>query len=255
MKVRVFASPSSAARALAVAVAARIREKPNLVLGLPTGRTPTRFYRELISLYESQRVSLTQVTTFNLDEFVGVAGNHPGSYQAFMRRHLFDRVDLSPHRTHLLDGAARDLEAECRRFDRAIARSGGIDFMLLGLGANGHVGFNEPGDALVAETHPTRLTASTRRANASLFGRIGSVPRAGLTMGMATILRARRIVLLVTGASKARMVARTVCGPITPRVPASFLQLHDGAEVWIDQAAASKVRPYNVTWYGRRAVV
>lgn len=157
-----------------------------------------------------------------------------------MRRHLFEHVNLSPKNTHLLNGTADDAEAECRRYEWAIARAGGIDLMVLGLGRNGHIGFNEPDRSLVTRTHRTHLKPSTRRANAFLFGhRISAVPHEALSMGMGTILQARRIVLLVTGRSKARAVERVLSGRLTTRVPASFLQLHRDVEVWLDGDAAA----------------
>src|SRR5207249_12008484 len=154
--------------------------------------------------------------------------------------HLFDHVDLTARRIHFLNGTVRDVAAECERYERAIRRAGGIDLQLLGLGTNGHIGFNEPARALAARTHVARLRGATRRANAALFGgRLADVPHEALSMGMATILYARRIVMLATGASKARCVARMIEGPVTPRVPASFLQLHRHAEVWLDRGAAA----------------
>jgi glucosamine-6-phosphate deaminase len=212
------------------------------VLGLPTGRTPVPLYAELVARYRSGAVDFARATTFNLDEFVGLPAGDPRSYRAFMERHLFDAVNLSPRRIHFLNGQAQDLEAECRRYERQIARAGGIDLLVLGLGANGHIGFNEPADVLVAATHCTRLTPVTRRANAALFDhRVRDVPSHALSMGMATILRARRIVLLATGSAKASIVRRLVCGGITPRLPASFLQLHAAAEVWLDEAAGQEI--------------
>jgi glucosamine-6-phosphate deaminase len=157
-----------------------------------------------------------------------------------MRRHLFDHVNLRARRINVLNGVARDVAAECARYERAIERAGGIDLQILGLGTNGHIGFNEPADALVARTHRTRLRPATRRANAGPFGnRPSAVPKEALSMGMATILYARRIVLVATGGGKARGVTRMVEGPVTPRLPASFLQLHRRAEVWLDAEAAS----------------
>jgi glucosamine-6-phosphate deaminase len=159
-----------------------------------------------------------------------------------MQRHLFDHVNVSPRRIHFLNGATRDVARECRRYERAIDRAGGIDLQILGLGMNGHIGFNEPARALAAHTHKTRLTPATRRANASFFeNRVRAVPREALSMGMATILHARRIVLVATGATKARCVERMIDGPVTPRLPGSFLQLHRGAEIWLDAAAASRL--------------
>ena len=241
-RVRVFGTADALARALALDVARRLREKPDVVLGLPTGRTPIPLYRELVRLHQAERVDFSRATTFNLDEFLGLAPRDPRSYRAFMQRHLFDHVNLPPRRIQFLNGATRDVDRECRRYERAIERAGGIDLQILGLGMNGHIGFNEPARALVARTHRTALKPATRRANAALFGnRTGAVPREALSMGMATILQARRIVLLATGATKARCVQRMIEGPVTPRLPGSFLQLHRCAEIWLDQAAAAKL--------------
>lgn len=232
-----------AARALAMDLVRAIEANPRLVLGLPTGRTPIPLYRELAALHAAGRVSFSRATTFNLDEFLGIASEDPRSYHAFMRRHFFDHVNLAPRRIHLLDGRASDSARECARYERAIARAGGIDLQILGLGANGHIGFNEPGPSLIAPTHRTRLRPPTRRANAALFGgRVNDVPREALSMGMATILRARRIVLIATGSSKAGCVKRMIDGPMTTRLPASFLQLHSNAEIWLDRGAARGLR-------------
>jgi glucosamine-6-phosphate deaminase len=240
VKIRIFSSPRQAAHALAREIARSVSRNPRLVLGLPTGRTPIPLYAALVELCRSREIDFSHATTFNLDEFLGVASDDSQSYRAFMRRHLFDHVNLSPRRTHVLNGATRDVAGECARFERAIARAGGIDVMVLGLGRNGHIGFNEPDRALITRTHRTRLSGSTRRANAFLFGhRVGQVPREALSMGMGTILQARKIVLFVTGRSKARAVERVLSGRLTPRVPASFLQLHRDVEVWLDDAAAS----------------
>jgi glucosamine-6-phosphate deaminase len=244
MRVRVFPSAESLARALARDVGRALRAKPSLVLGLPTGRTPIPLYRELVRLRTRGQADFSRATTFNLDEFVGLASSDPGSYHAFMRRHLFDAVNLSRRRIHMLDGRARDVAAECARYEHAITRAGDIDLQILGVGVNGHIGFNEPGRALAARTHRTRLKPATRRANAGLFGnRASRVPREALSMGMATILGARRIVLLATGAAKARCVQRMIEGPVTPRLPGSFLQLHRNAEVWLDAPAAARLGP------------
>jgi glucosamine-6-phosphate deaminase len=211
-------------------------------MGLPTGRTPLLLYRELVRLCEAGQADFSRARTFNLDEFVGVEPSDRRSYRAFMERHLFEQINLPRARIHFLNGTARDLERECARYERQIATAGGLDLLLLGLGRNGHIGFNEPGASLVAPTHKAALTLTTRRANLSLFDhRLSAVPRYGLSMGMTAIMRARRIVLLVTGAGKAAMVRRLVHGPITPRVPASFLQMHPAAEVWVDRAAASQI--------------
>lgn len=242
MRIRIFASPRAAARALAARFAREVAVNPRLVLGLPTGRTPIPLYRELSVLAGTRRIDLSGTTTFNLDEFVGIGRDHPGSYRRFMQTYLFDRLASRPRRIHFLNGMAPDLARECRRYERAIARAGGIDLQLLGLGANGHIGFNEPARALPADTHVTALTRTTRQANAGWFGgQAAAVPGHALSMGMATILHARRIILLATGGEKAACVAGMLNGSVTPRLPASFLQLHRHAEVWLDRAAAAQL--------------
>lgn len=240
MIVRTFETGEEVARALAARVASALRDRPALVLGLPTGRTPVRTYGELRRLHAAGAVSFAGATTFNLDEFVGVDGAHPGSFRQFMERHLFGGVDLRPDRIHFLDGLAPDPDAECRRYERDIEAAGGIGLQLLGIGANGHIGFNEPAPELAASTHRVTLHAGTRRDNAALFGGDPErVPREALSMGMGTILKAEAIVLLATGARKATCVERTVRGPVTTTLPASFLQLHRRVELYLDRAAAA----------------
>ncbi|MBI3402745.1 MAG: glucosamine-6-phosphate deaminase [Acidobacteria bacterium] len=243
MVTRVFPSAAALARALAVDVARALKSNPRLVLGLPAGRTPIPVYAELIRLHRARRADFRRATAFNLDEFIGVGAQHPGSYRAFMRRNLFDHINLPRPQAMAPRGETRDVARECVRYERAIERAGGIDLQILGLGVNGHVGFNEPAAALIARTHRARLRPRTRRANAGLFaGRVNAVPREAISMGMATILGARRLVLIATGASKAVAVRRLIEGPVTTRVPASLLQLHPRAEVWVDRDAASRLR-------------
>lgn len=243
MTVTVFDNERALAAALALQIASMLTEKPALVLGLPTGRTPIRLYRELARLHAAGRADFSQATTFNLDEFLGVEASDPGSYHTFMHRHLFSHVDLRPDRINVLNGAAGDPALECRRFEDAIAAAGGLDLQILGIGTNGHVGFNEPGRELAARTHRTRLKLSTRRSNAALFGgEVDRVPHEALSMGMATILQARRIVLIATGKSKARCIERALHGPITTKLPASFLQLHSRVEWMLDRPAAGSLR-------------
>jgi glucosamine-6-phosphate deaminase len=240
MKLTVYPSERAAAAALARQIAARVAAKPDLVLGLPTGRTPIPLYRQLIALYKTGEIDLSGVTTFNLDEFVGVKPDDGGSYRTFMREQLFAHVNIRAERTHVLNGAATDLEAECARFERAIEETGGIDLQILGIGTNGHIGFNEPSRELQARTHKVTLHESSRRANLALFGNDrGRVPTEALSMGMATILHAREIVLLAMGKSKARCIERVVNGPVTTRLPASFLQLHRRVELVLDEGAAA----------------
>jgi glucosamine-6-phosphate deaminase len=240
--VSVFPHDRAAARALAHRVADALSANPRLVLGLPTGRTPVRFYHDLASLAEHGHADFSQATTFNLDEFFGLAPEHAASYRSFMNAHLFSRIVIAPERINFLNGTAPDPVEECKRYERAIAGAGGIDVQILGLGTNGHIGFNEPGAELQPRTHRVVLTPETRRANAALFGGDASaVPAEALSMGMATILQARSIVLLATGRSKAHCVARALRGPITPQLPASFLQLHHDVEVMLDEAAAAEL--------------
>jgi glucosamine-6-phosphate deaminase len=238
-RLHVYPSDRTAARALARQVADAIRTKPDLVLGLPTGKTPVAFYHELAALVDREEIDLSAITTFNLDEFLGIAASHRGSYRRFMADHLFDRVQLAASQIHFLDGAATDPEAECDRYEQAISRAGGIDVQILGIGTNGHIGFNEPAPSLQARTHRVELRPETRRSNAALFGgEVNAVPKEALSMGMATILQARSIVLLATGRSKASCVERLLRGPITTDLPASFLQLHPAVDIVVDEAAA-----------------
>jgi glucosamine-6-phosphate deaminase len=239
-KITVFKDERELAKTLAGRIAALLREKPSIVFGLPTGRTPVRLYHELGLLHARGEVDFSRATTFNLDEFLGIASQDPRSYRAFMQEHLFSRVNVRPDAIHFLDGAAPDADLECRRYEDAIAAAGGIDLQLLGIGTNGHIGFNEPARELASRTHRTVLKESTRRSNAALFGGdTNCVPREALSMGMATILQARRIVLMATGKSKARCIDLAINGPITTKLPASFLQLHRDVELVLDAAAAA----------------
>jgi glucosamine-6-phosphate deaminase len=243
VRVRVFASAEALARTLARDVVRQLSEKPDAVFGLPTGATPIPLYREIVRLHRGRRIDFSQATTFNLDEFLGLGPDDPHSYRAFMERHLFDHINISKRRIQFLKGTARDVDRECERYERAVERAGGIYLQILGLGLNGHIGFNEPARALMALTHRTRLKPATRRANARLFNnQLSAVPREALSMGMATILHSTRIVLLATGATKARCVQRVIEGPVTPRLPGSFLQLHRCAEIWLDRPAAAALK-------------
>jgi glucosamine-6-phosphate deaminase len=242
LRIIAFPDDRTLAKTLAAEIASQLRDNLRLVLGLPTGRTPIRLYRELLKLHAHGDADFSQATTFNLDEFVGIEASHPGSYRIFMEQHLFSRVNLAHDRINFLNGAAPDLNEECRRYEAAITAAGGIDLQLLGIGTNGHIGFNEPARSLAARTHRVTLKAETRRSNASLFGGDPErVPHEALSMGMATILHARRIILIATGKSKASCICRVVNGPITPKLPASFLELHRNVELWLDEAAAAEL--------------
>jgi len=238
-RVRVYADALTVARELAALIGRALRAKPDLVLGLPTGRTPLLLYAEIVRLHAAGQADFSRAVTFNLDEFLGIPPNHPGSYRAFMKRYLFDHVNADPARTNFLDGAAVDPLAECERYERAIDAAGGIDLQILGVGTNGHIGFNEPAPVLEARTHRVTLQPETRRSNAALFGSDpAAVPPEALSMGMGTIRHARRAILLATGETKAGCVERLINGPITTLLPASFLQLHRDAEIFLDDAAA-----------------
>ena len=239
MRVVILPSARLASRTVARVVAEALTATPDLALGLPTGQTPILVYDELVGLAARGRASFRRATVFNLDEFAGMSGRDPRSYHAFLQHRLFARLRRAPARCVMLRGDAPDWRAETRRFDRAIARAGGLDLCLLGIGRNGHLGFNEPAPALVAGTHRVRLTTATRQSNAYLFdGRWQDVPRFALSMGIGNLLGARRVVLLATGPQKAGIVARALAGPVTPWVPASLLQAHPDALVVLDRDAA-----------------
>ncbi|MBF5042474.1 glucosamine-6-phosphate deaminase [Aggregicoccus sp. 17bor-14] len=239
MNLRLFASSHEASLACAALVADALHAEPDCVLGLPTGRTPLGVYRELVRLHRAGQVDFSRARTFNLDEFLGLPRDDPGSFRAYMDRQLFQHVNLAPAAIGFLDGRAEDAEAECARYERALADAGGLDLLLLGLGGNGHLAFNEPAEALQALTHRVRLTRETRVANAALFGDEPSrVPLEALTLGMRAILHSRRALLLAFGESKAEAVRQLVLGPLSTRCPASLLQLHPEVNVWLDPAAA-----------------
>jgi len=240
VKLEIYESEEALAQTLASTIAAAIRAHPNIVLGLPTGRTPLALYRALVALTREEHLDWSGVRTFNLDEFVGLGDRAVGSYHRFMHENLFDHVSVRPEHIGFLDGRSPDVDAECERYERAIAQAGGIDLMVLGIGANGHIGFNEPCDVLPARTHRVVLEEPTRAANARWFGgNMSAVPRAALSMGMATILNAREVVLMATGEGKVDAVREMMTGGITTELPASFLQLHPRVTVMLDEAAAA----------------
>jgi len=243
LNIQVFASGEQLDEACAGLIGGLIRIKPSAVLGLATGETPLGVYRLLIGDYRNGLVSFRQATTFNLDEYVGLSEVHPKSYHAYMRQNLFNHIDLPPERAHLPNGNASDLAAECRRYDALIEEAGGIDLQLLGIGHNGHIGFNEPGPELIAGTHVVDLAEKTRRANARFFSSVDEVPRQAITMGVGTILKARIIVLIAKGKDKADIVRRALEGPVTTECPASLLQTHPQLVVMLDREAASELSP------------
>jgi len=243
--MEVIIRPTADAAALLTArlIARMLQGKPQLVLGLATGRTMEHVYAELVRRHRVGGLDFSLCRSFNLDEYVGLAPEHPDSYCQYMNRHLFQHVNIDPRNTHVLNGTAPDLGAECERFERLIRECGGIDLQLLGIGTDGHIGFNEPLSALLSRTREKALTPATRAQNASMFGGDASrVPARALTMGVGTIQESRRCLLLVTGADKAAILARAVEGPITAMVTGSALQLHPRCTAIIDEAAATDLR-------------
>jgi glucosamine-6-phosphate deaminase len=243
MKIRRFASADDVAMAVAARMDEVVRRTPHAVLGLPAGRTMEPVYGLIRSRAHAAASEWAGVRTFQVDEFIGVAPADPGTFRSFLQRHLLGGLGLHTRQVNFLDGQATDIEAECARYERAIADAGGIDLQLLGIGRNGHIAFNEPAETLTAGTHAVTLHADTRRANAVWFGgEEARVPHQALTMGMATLLGAREVLLVATGESKAEAVAGAVRGPLTTWLPASFLQLHGVVELFLDAGAASALR-------------
>lgn len=223
-------------------IIAAVRQHPASVLGLATGSTPEGTYRELVRDHQEKGTSYRRVTTFNLDEYVGLAADNPHSYHAYMEQHLFRHLDISRERTHLPDGMAGEPEAECRGYEAMIRKAGGIDLQVLGIGVNGHIGFNEPGTPFSSETQVVRLTESTRQANQIHFEDPKQVPTHAITMGLATIFRSRSILLLASGAKKAPVIRRLLTeAEITPALPASILRSHEDVTLIADQEALSQV--------------
>ncbi len=216
-----------------------LRAKPDAVLGLATGGTPLATYHELVRRCQAGQVSFSAATSFNLDEYVGLPENHPQSYRQFMHENLFSKTDFRPGSTHLPRGSTEDFAAASREYEEKIVSAGGIDLQLLGIGTDGHIAFNEPGSSLASRTRIKALTKQTRSDNARFFDSIDEVPRLSITVGIGTILDAKRIVLLATGASKASAVRAFIEGPVSAQLPASALQMHADVTVVLDEPAAA----------------
>lgn len=232
------ATPQDVSREVAKKIAAAIRENPRTVLGLASGSTPVGLYHELIRYHREEGLDFSQVTTFNLDEYYGLEPDHPHSYHTFMKEELLDHINVPEKNIHIPNGKVESIAAFCEQYERAIAEAGGIDIQILGVGTNGHVGFNEPADELQPYTHFVQLAPSTIDANARFFPSRDDVPRSAITMGMSTILGARRIYLLALGTTKAPIIKKIMQSGITTRIPASLLRLHRDAEVHVDAEAA-----------------
>ncbi len=242
--MEVIIQPNKEAAALLVAkiVAQDLRAKPGTVLGLATGRTMEAVYALLAQMHRDEKLDFSQTKSFNLDEYVGLAATDPHSYRHYMNEQLFNRVNINLANTFLPNGTAPDLEAECALYEENIRKLGGIDLQLLGIGRSGHIGFNEPLSALLSRTRVKPLSPATIEQNSGLFERPEQMPRRAITMGVGTILDARRCILLATGAEKADIIAKAVEGPITSMISATALQLHRRCTVIVDESAATKLQ-------------
>lgn len=239
MKLMVVKDYEQVSLAVADCFAQMLQAKPNAVLGLATGTTPLRAYEILVEQCQKGELSFSQVTTFNLDEYRGLSADSPASYRYFMNEHLFSHIDIDKQKTYIPEGSNLNSAQACAAYDRLLAEFGPIDMQLLGIGRNGHIGFNEPSDAFSQDTHCVDLTESTIEANSRLFARQSDVPRQAYTMGVKSIMQARRIVLAASGEDKAQAVQNAVQGPIKPQCPASALQLHRHCTIIADEAAAA----------------
>jgi len=220
-------------------VAAMVRKKPDCVLGLTTGSTPIGLYKELVRMHKEEGLDFSKVTTFNLDEYVGLPPEHNQSYHYFMWENLFKHINIDPRNAYIPQGMAENVDEFCEWYENRIKEVGGIDLQILGIGSNGHIAFNEPGSSLGSRTRIKTLKESTRRDNARFFSSIDEVPKYAITMGIGTIMEAQEIILLASGKNKADALKKTVEGPITAMCPASALQLHRKATIIADEEAAS----------------
>ena len=216
--------------------------KPDAVLGLATGSTPIGIYNELIRKYRAGRIDFSRAKAVNLDEYIGLSPDDNQSYANFMQQKLFSQINIQPGNCYIPNGTADDIDAECQRYDRVIASMGGIDIQLLGIGHDGHIGFNEPGHSFEKQTHSIELTKETIAANARFFESMEKVPKRAITMGIKAIMNAKSILLVAFGADKCDIVYRALTGPITPSVPSSILQLHPNLTVLLDDSAGAKLR-------------
>jgi glucosamine-6-phosphate deaminase len=241
MRILVCDNYEAMSKKAAEMILSQITLKPDAVLGLATGSTPIGMYDELIKMYEAGRVDFSQVRTVNLDEYYNLPKSNDQSYDYFMRHHLFEAINIPTDAIEIPNGMADDVAEECQRYERAIEALGGVDIQVLGIGHNAHIGFNEPADHFEAMTHLVNLKASTIEANARFFASEADVPKQALTMGVGTILKAKKIMLLATGEGKAEAIYNVVYGQVTPEVPGSILQFHDDVVLILDKEAASRL--------------
>jgi glucosamine-6-phosphate deaminase len=243
MEIIIQPTPADGSIIAARIIAKLVRSKPDCVLGLATGSTPIPTYRELVRMHREDGLDFSKVTTFNLDEYVGLPPEHAQSYHAFMDEHFFSHVNVPRARIHIPDGMAADIPAECARYEASIRAAGGIDLQILGIGTDGHIGFNEPTSSLASRTRIKTLTEQTRADNARFFdGDLAQVPFHCITMGVGTIMESRQVLMLAFGANKANAIAEAVEGPITSMNPATVLQMHPVAKCIIDEPAAAALK-------------
>lgn len=241
MVVKVYKTAEEIGRAAASMYAAQVIKKPDSVLGFATGSTPIPTYKSIIELYKEGVVDFSKVTTFNLDEYSGLDGTHDQSYRYFMMQNLFNHINVREDAVNIINGNSGDDEKACSEYEERINKAGGIDLQILGIGNNGHIAFNEPADYFPNGTHTVKLTESTIEANKRFFNSADEVPKYALTMGIGSIMRARSIILIATGSAKAQAIYDSVKGNITPKCPASVLQLHNDVTFLVDEAAAAKL--------------
>lgn len=242
MKIIIHSNYDEISRAAAAEVADALNAKPNAVLGLATGSTPLGLYKELIRMHKEEGLDFSRVTTFNLDEYVGLSANHPQSYHYFMHENFFKHVNIPPQNIYIPSGTTSNYKAFCAWYEARIEERGGIDVQILGIGSDGHIAFNEPSSSLSSRTRLKTLAKQTIDDNARFFEKAGDVPVYAITMGVGTILESRHLLLLASGANKADAVAKMIEGPVTAMITASALQLHRSANVYIDTSAASQLR-------------
>jgi glucosamine-6-phosphate deaminase len=242
MEVIIQANPDDVSALAARVFRRQLQRKPASVLGLATGTTPLGLYRDLARLFEKRELDFARVTTFNLDEYAGLPRTHEQSYARYMRDNLFSKINVPEANIHIPDGTTRDIPRHCADYERRIRDAGGIDLQLLGLGSDGHIGFNEPSSSLASRTRLKTLTEHTIADNARFFASLEEVPRHVITMGVGTIMEARQCLVLATGEKKARAVAAMVEGPVTADAPASILQMHPVCTLIVDEPAAAQLR-------------
>lgn len=242
MKLIVVDNYEKLSKVAAYEFAKVIKEKPNAVLGLATGGSPVGMYKELIKMYENKELDFSKVTTVNLDEYIGLNPEHEQSYRQFMNKNLFSHINVNVEKTFVPNGLAKNLEVECKEYDKKIMELGGIDVQLLGVGNNGHIAFNEPDNELYSETHIISLSENTIKANARFFDNIDDVPKQAITMGVGGIMKAKKIILIASGENKAEAIKGLLSGKVTTANPVSLLQMHNDVTIIVDKEAAKFIK-------------